>query len=154
METRPQAISCPTQICLLSSRLCKISALSTRKSTSSRCARHVTNLKAVPKEKSSPAMTTRKDKVQRRTEKQTPALLALNPHEAQIAAAVFERFFPADENGPGAIEIGIVPYLDRALAGAYQDKAELYRLGLAALERVTQERYEMSFVDCASEQQD
>ena len=75
-------------------------------------------------------MTTPKDELQSRTEKQTPALLALNSHEAQIAAAVFERLFPADESGPGAIEMGIVTYLDRALAGAYQDKAELYRLCL------------------------
>src|SRR2546421_5171626 len=99
-------------------------------------------------------MTTPKDELQSRTEKQTPALLALNSHEAQIAAAVFERLFPADESGPGAIEMGIVTYLDRALAGAYQDKAELYRLGLAALDRVARERYEISFVDCSPEQQD
>src|SRR5436305_5083754 len=98
-------------------------------------------------------MTTPKDEVQRQMEKHTPALLALNPQEAQIAAAIFERFFPTDENGPGASEIGVVSYLDRALAGAYQDKAEFYRLGLAALERVARERYETSFVGCTSEQQ-
>src|SRR5215210_2125159 len=45
------------------------------------------------------------------------ALLALNPYEARTAGAIFERMFPADENGPGAIEIGVVTYLDRALAG-------------------------------------
>lgn len=32
-------------------------------------------------------------------------------------------------------EIGVAAYLDRALAGAYRDKAETYRLGLAALDR-------------------
>ena len=30
------------------------------------------------------------------------ALIVLNPYEARTAAAIFERFFPADEIGPGA----------------------------------------------------
>src|SRR5207244_13012553 len=79
----------------------------------------------------------------------TTPLLSLH-----YALPIFERLLPADESGPGAIEMGIVTYLDRALAGAYQDKAELYRLGLAALDRVARERYEISFVDCSPEQQD
>ena len=52
-----------------------------------------------------------------------PALISLNADEARTAAAVFERLFPADENGPGASEIGVLAYVDRALDGAYQDKA-------------------------------
>jgi len=87
-------------------------------------------------------------------EEQVPALLTLNPHEARTAAAVFERLFPADEKGPGAIEIGILTYLDRALAGAYRDKAEAYRLGLAALDLAARRRYEAPFADCGPERQD
>ena len=59
-----------------------------------------------------------------------PALLTLNPYEARTAAAVFERLFPRDEYGPGATEIGVLAFVDRALAGAYRDKSEIYRLGL------------------------
>ena len=33
------------------------------------------------------------------------ALQALTPHEAATVGAVFERMFPADEHGPGAVEI-------------------------------------------------
>jgi hypothetical protein len=40
------------------------------------------------------------------------------------------------KNGAGATEIGVVAYLDGSLAGAYADKVEPYRLGLAALDRV------------------
>src|SRR5688500_549966 len=43
-------------------------------------------------------------------------LLALSAREARTAEAAFERMFPADEHGPGAREIGVVRYLDRALA--------------------------------------
>ncbi|HZA90975.1 MAG TPA: gluconate 2-dehydrogenase subunit 3 family protein, partial [Solirubrobacterales bacterium] len=87
-------------------------------------------------------------------EGQTPALLILTPYEARTAAAAFERLFPADENGPGATGIGVLAYLDRALAGAYRDKADAYRLGLAALDLAARRRCGVRFMDCAADQQD
>nr|MDP8945957.1 gluconate 2-dehydrogenase subunit 3 family protein [Actinomycetota bacterium] len=87
-------------------------------------------------------------------EERTPALLVLNPYEAGTAAAIFERLFPADEHDPGATELGVLGYLDRALGGAYQDKADTYRLGLAALDLAARRRSGTSFADCAAEQQD
>src|SRR3712207_1086566 len=86
-------------------------------------------------------------------EEKVPALLALNPHEARTAAALFERLFPADEHGPGATEIGVLTYVDRALAGPYKDKTETYRLGLAALDRAALNRYSVPLSDCNTEQQ-
>ena len=53
-----------------------------------------------------------------------------------MVGTIFERMFPADENGPGATEIDVVNYVDKALAGPYAEKLEWYRLGLSALERV------------------
>lgn len=82
------------------------------------------------------------------------ALLTLNPYEARTAAAIFERLFPADEHGPGASALGVVDYVDRALAGAYRDSAEVYRVGLAAFDRAARERCGRPFADCAAEQQD
>ncbi|HEX7170015.1 MAG TPA: GMC family oxidoreductase, partial [Rubrobacter sp.] len=87
-------------------------------------------------------------------ERQTSAMLVLTPYEARTAAAVFERLFPTDENGPGATEIGVLTYLDRALAGAYRDKAEAYRLGLAALDLASRRRSGMPFADCSAENQE
>ena len=81
-------------------------------------------------------------------------LVTFNRHEARTAAALFERMFPADENGPGATEIGAVAYLDSALAGAYADKVEPYRLGLAALDRAAKQLCGKSFADCEVERQD
>ncbi len=86
-------------------------------------------------------------------EERTP-LISLNPHEGRTAAAVFERFFPADENGPGAARIGVLAYVDRALSGAYRDAAEPYRLGLAALDRAARARHGALFADCPAEEQD
>ena len=82
------------------------------------------------------------------------ALLVLTPYEARIASAVFERLFPADENGPGATGIGVVAYLDRALAGSYRDKADAYRLGLAALDLAARRRSGATFAGCPTEEQD
>src|SRR3712207_2635051 len=87
-------------------------------------------------------------------EEKVPALLALNPHEARTAAALFERLFPADEHGPGATEIGALTYVDRALAGAYRGRAEAYRIGLAALDLAARGRCGASFAECVAEQQD
>lgn len=82
------------------------------------------------------------------------ALIALSPYEARTAAVIFERLFPADEDGPGAVEIGVVAYLDRALAGPYRDKGEIYRRGLRALDAAAGERYGAPFAACRPDQQD
>jgi len=87
-------------------------------------------------------------------ERRTSALLVLTPYEARTATAIFERLFPGDEHGPGATEIGVLTYLDRALAGAYGDKAEAYRLGLAALDLAARRSNGLPFADCLAEEQD
>ena len=81
-------------------------------------------------------------------------MITLNAREARTAAAVFDTLFPADEHGPAASEIGVVDYLDRALAGAYADLAETYRLGLAALDRAARDRHATPLADCAQDQRD
>jgi gluconate 2-dehydrogenase alpha chain len=85
---------------------------------------------------------------------QSSTLLTLNPYEERTAAAIFERLFPADEHGPGAAEIGVTSYVDRALAGAYRELAEAYHVGLAALDNLARQGYGQPFASCAAEQQD
>ena len=77
-----------------------------------------------------------------------PATTSLSRYEARTAAAVVERLFPADEHGPGAGEIGVLTYVDRALAGAYRDHADSYRLGLAAIDLAARRRTGLPFADC------
>jgi gluconate 2-dehydrogenase alpha chain len=83
-----------------------------------------------------------------------PALVALNPYEARTAAAIFERMFPADEHGPGAAELGVLAYVDRALAGAYRDRVDEYRTGLASFDRAACRRHDRPFAECAPAEQD
>jgi len=82
------------------------------------------------------------------------ALIALSPYEGRTADAVFERLFPATEDTPGASAIGVLAYVDRALAGEYRDRQEDYRVGLATLDRVARERHGTPFVACAPDAQD
>src|ERR671911_1425639 len=82
------------------------------------------------------------------------ALLALSAREALTAEALFERLFPADEYGPGAREIGVVSYLDQALAGAYREYLPDYRNGLALFDSVSQARFGERFADAAEPAQD
>ena len=81
-------------------------------------------------------------------------LLSLSTSEARTAGAFFERMFPADEQTPGASTIGVLAYVDQALAGAYQDQREAYRLGLAAINRASSEHFGRDFADCLAEEQD
>jgi len=81
-------------------------------------------------------------------------LYALNPHEARTALAVFTRLFPTGEGEPDVARIGVVAYVDRALAGAYGDKRDAYRHGLAALDHASRGRHAAPFADCAAAEQD
>ena len=80
-------------------------------------------------------------------------LLALSVREALTAEAAFEVMFPADDRGPGAREIGVVGYLDRALAGAYREHLSVYRNGLALLDNVSQARFGAGFASAPAAEQ-
>jgi gluconate 2-dehydrogenase alpha chain len=80
--------------------------------------------------------------------------VALTQAEADTLTAVLERLFPADENGPGATEIGVLEYIDRALGGAYTGLRNIYRLGLFAIEQASRARFQVGFSQASFEQQD
>jgi gluconate 2-dehydrogenase alpha chain len=81
-------------------------------------------------------------------------LVSLNPYEARTVAAVFERMFPPGRDWPGAVALGAVTFLDRALAGPDRDQREAYHLGLAALDRVARGGPGRGFPDCTPAEQD
>jgi gluconate 2-dehydrogenase gamma chain len=55
--------------------------------------------------------------------------LFFRPDEAQTVEAATERLIPADANGPGAMQAGVINYIDRQLAGAWGAGERLYRSG-------------------------
>lgn len=52
-----------------------------------------------------------------------------NPMEAIDLEALVDTFIPADEVGPGALELGVPVYIDRQLAGAFGQGARRYMQG-------------------------
>ncbi|HYY10049.1 MAG TPA: GMC family oxidoreductase, partial [Kineosporiaceae bacterium] len=82
------------------------------------------------------------------------ALISLNPYQGRTLAAVFDRFFPADEHSASASAIGAVTYLDRALSGFYREHHETYRIGLRALDDAARTLHGTGFPDLTAEQQD
>lgn len=81
------------------------------------------------------------------------SFMIFNPHQSRTASAIFDCMFPANSHSPSATEIGVVEYVDRALAGAYSDDAENYRLGLAALDQASMRLCGKAFADADSQQQ-
>jgi hypothetical protein len=86
--------------------------------------------------------------------RETEALLTLSSHQAHTLLAVFEHLFPLSDLGHSIAEAGVLTYVDRALAGAYGDKLDTYRLGLAALDRAATILFGETFIGCSSEQQE
>ena len=81
-------------------------------------------------------------------------LLSLSPYRARCVAAVFEAMFPAGPDHPGAVDIGAVAYLDRALAGHDRHQRDAYDLGLDALDREARRRHGAGFPDCPTADQE
>ncbi len=55
--------------------------------------------------------------------------LFFNPMEAIDVEALVDTFIPADEVGPGALELDVAVYIDRQLAGAFGQGARRYMQG-------------------------
>jgi gluconate 2-dehydrogenase gamma chain len=82
------------------------------------------------------------------------ALAFFTPVEASAVEAATGRIFPSDDLGSGAIEAGVLFYLDRALAGAEIQLQGLYRTGLRKLDAEARAKFDNAFSECTSSQQD
>jgi gluconate 2-dehydrogenase gamma chain len=83
-----------------------------------------------------------------------PVPTFLNDHEARTVDALADRIIPGDAGDPGAREAGAVVYIDRALAGAYDNLQPLYQSGLRELDQLSRELHGASFKDLSADQQD
>ncbi len=77
-----------------------------------------------------------------------------NDDDAATVQALAERIWPAAPGRPGAAEIGVLNYIDLALAGAYSDMQDFYRRGLAQLDAYCGATHQKGFVQLDAAQQD
>ena len=73
---------------------------------------------------------------------------------AETIAAFTERLMPGAPGKPGALDAGVLRYIDLALAGAYADLQDFYRKGLAQLDGYCRKKYNAPFVRLDSARQD
>lgn len=86
-------------------------------------------------------------------EDRASAFQFLNPGEAKTVDAVAEQYWPTTDDSPGAHDAGVVYYIDRALAGAYQEYQQIYQTGIGWLNQATTEQHGAVFADLDAGQQ-
>jgi len=77
-----------------------------------------------------------------------------NDQDAATITAFAERIWPAAPGRAGATEIGVLNYIDLALAGAYSDMQDFYRRGLAQLDAHCHATQHKPFVQLDAARQD
>lgn len=106
------------------------------------------------------------------------ALMFFNQEQFGIVSAAVERIYPADENGPGAKELGVPFYIDHQLASdwgfnardymeypfyvgekvqGYQGRLkrrEIFSIGLREMQNYSNSKYNKNFTELTGEQQD
>jgi len=81
-------------------------------------------------------------------------LTNLTARETEILSAMVDRLIPTDELGPGALDAGVLQYIDRALSEAESNAADAYRSGLAALDTYSRYTRGRPFIDLSTIDQD
>jgi gluconate 2-dehydrogenase gamma chain len=76
----------------------------------------------------------------------------LTPAEAKTLEAITEQIIPGDRD-PGARWAGVVRYIDRQLIRRFQEHQELYRRGLAAVEKSSRILHGRAFTDLSGSEQ-
>jgi gluconate 2-dehydrogenase gamma chain len=78
----------------------------------------------------------------------------LSDDDAITIIAFTERLMPGAPGKPGATDVGVLNYIDLALAGAYSDEQDFYRRGLTQLDAHCTKAYGKPFHRLSTAQQD
>ena len=65
--------------------------------------------------------------------------------EAECIIAVCEQIIPADENGPGATNAGVINYIDKQLVEVFLWEQPIFREGIKSLQQSALEIYGKNF---------
>lgn len=79
--------------------------------------------------------------------------VVLSAAEWKTVEAISGRIIPADEE-PGAIEAGVVNFIDKALANEDAALKPVYQAGLVGVDAVAKRRFKKTFVELTAAEQD
>jgi gluconate 2-dehydrogenase gamma chain len=82
------------------------------------------------------------------------AASVFSPEQKQLLEAFVDRLIPTDESGPGAVECGVVNYVDKALAGDLAGEKAAMLAGFASTDAFARSKHGMGFAELAAEQKD
>jgi hypothetical protein len=74
------------------------------------------------------------------------------PQELALVEAISDMIIPTDTHSPGAKAAGVPAFIDLMVSESSQETQTLWRDGLAAVERISREKFSAGF-DAASEEQ-
>jgi gluconate 2-dehydrogenase gamma chain len=77
-----------------------------------------------------------------------------NDDDTRTMAAFAERLMPGGSGKPGATDANVVNYIDLALSGAYSDRQDFYRRGIAQLDAYCAKTFGKPFRFLPAAQQD
>lgn len=66
------------------------------------------------------------------------------PQEADCVTALCEQIIPRDQS-PGAIDAGVIYYIDRQLSGVFHSHQDTYRQGIQKLQAYCKDQYSKNF---------
>jgi gluconate 2-dehydrogenase gamma chain len=74
--------------------------------------------------------------------------------QSRCLGAFVNRLVPSDESGPGAVECGVVEYMDRSLAGPLAGEKAAIAAGLDAVDAFSHETHAAPLAELPPDQQD
>jgi gluconate 2-dehydrogenase gamma chain len=84
----------------------------------------------------------------------TFVLVALAVSEAEALQALLARMIPSDDLGPGAVEAGVMRYIDRALGSEAGEQLDFLRANLAAVDEFARQMQDQRFGELEPDVQD
>ncbi len=79
---------------------------------------------------------------------------ALTPAERRTTEMLVDRIIPADELGPGALELGAANYIDVQMADYLAPQKDAWVAGLTALDAFAMQTQEARFAELSAEKRD
>jgi hypothetical protein len=76
-----------------------------------------------------------------------------NPQEMEMIAAISDLIIPTDEHSPGARAAGVAPFIDLMVNESPNEIKVLWRDGLAAVDRMSEQKFSAAFNRAGQEHQ-
>ena len=76
-----------------------------------------------------------------------------NPQEMETIAAISDLIIPTDEHSPGAKAAGVSSFIDLMVNESPNEIKDLWRDGLAAVDRMSERQFSVAFIRAGQEQQ-